>query len=52
MRLIKTATLIDGVYFASLAEVRKWKLSSCRLKDHADIDLIDAYQAQDDKANM
>lgn len=41
--LLSTAQLIDGVPFASLLEVRKWKQSSGRAKDLEDIALIDAY---------
>jgi hypothetical protein len=39
--LLKTATVIEGVPFASLEEVRKWKVSSGRPKDFVDIELID-----------
>ena len=39
--LQKSATVIDGIYFASLEEVRKWKAASGRPKDLADIELID-----------
>lgn len=45
-QLLETATIIDGVPFASLDEVRKWKQSSGRPKDLIDIELIDAYLAQ------
>ena len=38
-----TAMIIEGVPFASLAEVRKWKASYNRPKDLADIALIDKY---------
>ncbi len=41
--LLKTATIIDGVPFAHLSEVRKWKLAWGRPKDMADIQLIDTY---------
>lgn len=41
--LLKTADIIDGVPFASLEEVRKWKLSSDKPKHRADIKLIDDY---------
>ena len=41
--LLSDATVIDDVPFASLAEVRKWKVSSGRPKDLADIKLIDAH---------
>lgn len=43
VHLLASATVIDGVPFASLREVRKWKLSSGRPKDLRDIKLIDAY---------
>ena len=39
--LLGTVTVIDGVPFASLQEVRKWKAASGRSKDLADIELID-----------
>ncbi len=39
--LLSTATIIDGVPFASLQEVRKWKLASGRPKDLTDVKLID-----------
>lgn len=39
--LLATATTKDGVPFASLEEVRKWKVSSGRPKDLKDIELID-----------
>ena len=41
-----TATWVDGVPFASLAEVRKWKSSAARPKDLEDIKLIDEYLKQ------
>lgn len=41
--LLNTATVVDGVPFASLEEVRKWKQSSGRPKDLTDIELIDDY---------
>lgn len=41
--LLATGTVIDGVPFASLDEVRKWKAASGRPKDFADIELIDGY---------
>lgn len=41
--LLASATVVDGVPFASLEEVRKWKVSSGRPKDLADIKLIDGY---------
>lgn len=42
-QLLETADVIDGVPFAALTEVRKWKASGKRPKDLADIKLIDAY---------
>lgn len=45
-QLLMTATVIDGVPFAALEEVRKWKAASGRPKDLKDIELIDAYLAQ------
>lgn len=44
--LLDTADVIDGVPFASLDEVRKWKVASGRDKDLRDIELIDAYLAE------
>lgn len=41
--LLATATVVEGVAFASLGEVRKWKAISGRPKDLHDIELIDAY---------
>lgn len=41
--LLVNATFVDGVAFASLNEVRKWKVLSGRPKDLADIALIDSY---------
>lgn len=43
--LLASATVVDGVPFASLEEVRKWKAASGRLKDLVDIELIDKYLA-------
>ena len=42
-QLLVTATIIDGIYFASLDEVRKWKMASGRPKDVIDIELINEY---------
>lgn len=39
--LLTCAEIIDGIPFASLEEVRKWKAASGRSKDLADIKLID-----------
>lgn len=41
--LLETADTFDGVPFASLDEVRKWKIASGREKDLRDIELIDKY---------
>jgi hypothetical protein len=41
--LLKTATYVDGVAFASLQEVRKWKAAWGRPKDLRDVALIDSY---------
>lgn len=41
--LLATAMNIDGVPFASLEEVRKWKACGERPKDIADVKLIDDY---------
>lgn len=42
-QLLSTATIAEGVPFASLDEVRKWKVASGRAKDLQDIELIDSY---------
>jgi hypothetical protein len=42
-QLLGTADIIDGIPFASLNEVRKWKAASGRPKDLHDIELIDTY---------
>lgn len=44
--LLNTAMLVDGVPFASLDEVRKWKAASGGPKHEADIKLIDDYLAK------
>ena len=41
--LLDTATIIDGVPFASLEEVREWKFGSGGAKHLRDIELIDKY---------
>lgn len=43
--LLKTATVVDDIPFASLAEVRAWKKSSGRPKDLVDVQSIDKYLA-------
>lgn len=43
VQLLDTATVVDGVPFASLQEVREWKLSSARPNDLEDVKLINAY---------
>lgn len=42
-QLLETATYKNDVPFASLEEVKKWKLSSGRPKDLTDIELINTY---------
>ena len=44
--LLATATVVDGVPFASLHHVRRWKVVSDRPKDLADVKLIDEYIAK------
>ncbi len=44
--LLATANVVDGVPFASLEEVRRWKVTSGREKDLVDIRLIDEYLAK------
>jgi len=41
--LLSSADIVDGVPFASLAELKKWKQGCGREKDLADIKLIDEY---------
>lgn len=41
--LLKTGQTVDGIPFASLEEVRKWKQSSGRPKDLVDIKLINKH---------
>lgn len=43
--LLESATYVDGVPFAALDEVRKWKLAWGRPKDMQDVALIDAHAA-------
>lgn len=43
-QLLSTADVVEGVPFASLQEVRKWKTTSGRPKDLVDIELIDSIQ--------
>jgi hypothetical protein len=50
--LLKTANYIDGIPFASLQEVRKWKESSGRPKDIKDLDLIDKYLASNKRQTI
>ncbi len=40
-QLLESSDVVHGIPFASLEEVRRWKLSSGRPKDLADIKLID-----------
>lgn len=49
-QLLTTATFIEGVPFAALEEVRKWKIISDRPKDRRDVELIDEYLAKQTKA--
>lgn len=43
-QLLLTATRIDGIPFVSLEEVIKWKISSGRPKDLADVELIKKFE--------
>jgi len=43
--LLKTANVVDGVPFASLQNVRRWKAVGRRPKDLKDVKLIDEYLA-------
>lgn len=45
-QLLKTVVVLDGVSFASLEEVRKWKIASGGSKHLADVELIDNYLAK------
>lgn len=47
--LLKTAMVIDGVVFASLEEVRRWKFESGGDKHLADVARIDKYLANNKK---
>lgn len=42
--LLKNSFEVDGVPFASLGDVRKWKTATGRQKDLDDIKLIDSYE--------
>lgn len=44
--ILARATVIDGVPFASLADVREWKVVAGRPKDLIDIELMDKYLAE------
>lgn len=44
--LLSSATMADGVPFASLQNLKKWKQDFGREKDLADIKLIDGYLAE------
>jgi len=44
--LLKSADIIDGIPFASLNEVLRWKTASGRPKDITDIKLINKYLAR------
>ncbi len=44
--LLRNANVVDGIPFASLEEVRKWKAATARPKDLTDITLIDANLAK------
>lgn len=41
--LLKQATVVDGVPFASLEDVQKWKTASGRPKDLTDLELINGH---------
>jgi hypothetical protein len=43
VQLLATATIVEGIPFASLLEVKKWKAAASTPKNQADIALIDAY---------
>lgn len=42
-QLLQNAVIVDGVPFASIEDVRKWKSACMRPKDIVDIELIDSY---------
>ena len=44
-QLLDNADVFEGIPFASLADVRKWKVASGRPKDFKDIELIDNFLA-------
>lgn len=41
--LLTNAIEVDGILFASIEDVRKWKVASGREKDFKDIELIDLF---------
>jgi hypothetical protein len=41
--LLASAMMVEGIPFASLEEVRKWKMMSGRPNDRIDMECIDAY---------
>ena len=45
--LLGSATVVDDIAFASLEEVRKWKVATARPKDLADIKLINEYSLRE-----
>jgi hypothetical protein len=44
-QLLETAEIVNGIAFASIGEVKKWKSASGRPKDLVDIELIEKYLA-------
>lgn len=44
--LLASSNVVDGVPFASLEEVRKWKAAWGRPKDMQDVALIDSYTSK------
>lgn len=47
-QLLESADMVERVPFASLTEVRKWKVASGRPKDDIDVELIDKHLEQRD----
>jgi hypothetical protein len=44
--LLSRCTVVEGIPFASLEDVKKWKTAGARPKDLKDLELIDAYLAK------
>lgn len=49
-QLQSSATIVEGIPFASIQEVRKWKAASTRSKFKRDVELIDEYLSREGKS--